>query len=1138
MRLDDLIADLRVQIQTGRCIVVTGAGTSIMATDNDPRASWIGLLEDGASAAAEDDAEWLTRIRQKLSSGTVEDLFPVADEIVSRLKANGAVQSRYRRWLQQSVGSLIATKPDILHRLSALGSPIITTNYDSLIEDTRGDGRSVAWNDFARVQRVLRGDDNSVIHLHGHWNDPENVILSMSSYLKKQDHKITELQRSAALMHSLIFVGVGEGMRDPDFSTLLAWTTHIGRDTGYTHYRLCLTGEVKKLRDQHYYHNIEVVPFGEKFEQLPEFLALLEPAKLTPAPAFQLEPRPKALIDDLNEVLIDGYAKSQGIGHDPRLQGKNRLKKLRLVDDSGDLFDWALLCFADRPSVFFPGAEVKLVNIDSRHVYSVTGPLSEQVTECMGALRTLIKMPQLDDKGAQVFFEALREAISNAIVHRDYHVPTATRVLYSGDGVEVHSPGGLPSSIDRSAVLLGISQPPHPHRARLLHYLGAAEGAGLGFESFRSFQAALGKFPGADISVVEDSGLIKTTLRVPRRAPEEGTRTSATPSPRSLEQANGSERDVPSEPTLSSIGTSPLRSNLESLPSRPGGDEAGGSAKETAVAEEGVVVAESNSSQPTEDGRSSNPDPEITAIAHESRASFPKASPPVSRGSAVDQKQSDQGNGGTPAEELLVNLTPLVEAVREVGSDGAPPVPDARILCCGDEDSVGAWSSWFEEVEERSRGLGAKDVLVSPKELTTLDAPNGWARAQRDQSQRSLAEVLAASPLRAVITVGALTTDNLLAVVVSALLENGRTIGLVDDKAIDENHLEILTDKSRQVLPVVASAETVRAYYPISEVSDEFLIVTPQSLGAIPFGMEAEVWRFDRIREDALFRLLTPVARGELKAEPAASAVLKRLVLTPQDVGSVNKAVRPLGEGSSMVDLLTSVERRSSWLGLDIQRLRAIVSFSWPGAFPASTGEIDLTGEAIDRWLGQRMRQYWIASGSWSTAVGALSAALLVFLMQLPVLDAAVGAGWLLVSAATGLFTRVRVGVVYGSQLLSVIPVAIVEVALPLVLIVGFNKPAGLVLWTLGGSVVVYAICRLIGLSKRDSLERNITAGAHYSGARDAEHVLDAAEKLGIINKTSIGEKYGTPKGRHVDGLKNRYFLSDESIFGWLSQSK
>jgi ATP-dependent DNA helicase RecG len=58
---------------------------------------------------------------------------------------------------------------------------------------------------------------------------------------------------------------------------------------------------------------------------------------------------------------------------------------------------------------------------------------------------------------------ALREAVVNALVHRDYSIPGPTRIFVLSDRVEVRSPGRPPNTVDADAMRAGIHVTRNPH---------------------------------------------------------------------------------------------------------------------------------------------------------------------------------------------------------------------------------------------------------------------------------------------------------------------------------------------------------------------------------------------------------------------------------------------------------------------------------------------------------------------------------------------------------------------------------------------------------------------------------------------------------------------------------------------------
>lgn len=82
---------------------------------------------------------------------------------------------------------------------------------------------------------------------------------------------------------------------------------------------------------------------------------------------------------------------------------------------------------------------------------------------------------------------ALREALVNAIVHRDYRMPQAPVVALAigrpADTFKVCSPGGFPEGVDESRLLAGRSRPRNRVLAEAMRVLGLAEREGIGIGS-------------------------------------------------------------------------------------------------------------------------------------------------------------------------------------------------------------------------------------------------------------------------------------------------------------------------------------------------------------------------------------------------------------------------------------------------------------------------------------------------------------------------------------------------------------------------------------------------------------------------------------------------------------------------------
>ena len=97
------------------------------------------------------------------------------------VKLGGPSGGELKRWLRETVGALRVRHPDVPQALAELGVPLLTTNYDDILEDATG-LRALDWRDTADVERVLRGEDRAIVHVHGYWQRSENLVLGVRSY--------------------------------------------------------------------------------------------------------------------------------------------------------------------------------------------------------------------------------------------------------------------------------------------------------------------------------------------------------------------------------------------------------------------------------------------------------------------------------------------------------------------------------------------------------------------------------------------------------------------------------------------------------------------------------------------------------------------------------------------------------------------------------------------------------------------------------------------------------------------------------------------------------------------------------------------------------------------------------------------
>src|SRR5690606_11537936 len=139
-------------------------------------------------------------------------LVKAADLVAASIRGAGEVA--FAKWLRETIGCLEIAHDELVTAIDALSTPILTTNYDTLVEQISGRG-SVSWRDPSGLQSVLMRSDKRVAHLHGVWQDPQSIVLTESDYNRiLADEPSQHLQRAAGALTPLVFVGYGAGLED------------------------------------------------------------------------------------------------------------------------------------------------------------------------------------------------------------------------------------------------------------------------------------------------------------------------------------------------------------------------------------------------------------------------------------------------------------------------------------------------------------------------------------------------------------------------------------------------------------------------------------------------------------------------------------------------------------------------------------------------------------------------------------------------------------------------------------------------------------------------------------------------------------------------------------------------------------
>lgn len=230
-----------------------------------------------------------------------------------------------------------------------------------------------------------------------------------------------------------------------------------------------------------------------------------KPAALTAATPDWIRPLPEAVRADLSEAALRVFRQKLGASFDPTRLEQLLLAQGYLVRKGRRTIPTKIgwLAFAATPRHRLPQAGLKgtLHHADGREeVRDFDGPLILVPAAVEKWLRD--KLPLTADRSRMyredapdVPFELVREAVINALVHRDYDIEGATcHLAVTPDTITIRSPGLPPPPVNLEQ-LQSFSAPMLNRNPRLQFAFGGArlaEGRGLGMKTLGEAATKLG----------------------------------------------------------------------------------------------------------------------------------------------------------------------------------------------------------------------------------------------------------------------------------------------------------------------------------------------------------------------------------------------------------------------------------------------------------------------------------------------------------------------------------------------------------------------------------------------------------------------------------------------------------------------
>lgn len=290
--------------------VVVGTGFSIPTSGFAPTASWQGLLTDGLQRCRSEkrvDAPTATRIEGLIASTDVDEWLAGADLI--RKKLESPKPYPFKHWFDDAIGSITVVDDqfrDIFCHLRDKKHRIATTNYDHLLTGLTG-LQPICSSDGAKSVEWQRRSEEGILHLHGHWRNPDGVVLGNADYTKAL-HSPTrqEAQKALSTSHTILFVGCGQGgLTDPNIGRLLDWMARTYGTGLKPHYCLCREADVADFRTTFGKQSLEPVSYGADYSDLPgalrDLFGIATAVAITSTPISPPPPVPKSVAPSSNQ---------------------------------------------------------------------------------------------------------------------------------------------------------------------------------------------------------------------------------------------------------------------------------------------------------------------------------------------------------------------------------------------------------------------------------------------------------------------------------------------------------------------------------------------------------------------------------------------------------------------------------------------------------------------------------------------------------------------------------------------------------------------------------------------------------------------------------------------------------------------
>ena len=365
-----------------------GAGLSLAITNGVAFASRRDLLLSGIEVCERVGlplpSGWAGHMKDLLNDADVITYVVVADEITRRLRAVRGGKE-FDSWIQSTVGRLRPTPPGrhTIEAVRSLGNVVITTNYDTLIEDLEPRWRSSTWTDPQYASAFK--DREVVLHLNGVAGKPHSVILGSADYQSFSSMQLAQiLNKSLFFSRRFIFIGFGDSLSDPSITPLIDFVNNFMPEESTEHYILVKGSQLREFIEHPLSPSIVPVAYGDSPSDLAFFLQGLAAGE-----EIAVSQDPHSYIARPGRILLDLAGPAEEM-----LQGaldliQRAMRVMLQIERRGALpagiYDWE---YADQVAVYAqlassvtdPAARLESCSVEAVSVFADAKVAVEQLT--------------------------------------------------------------------------------------------------------------------------------------------------------------------------------------------------------------------------------------------------------------------------------------------------------------------------------------------------------------------------------------------------------------------------------------------------------------------------------------------------------------------------------------------------------------------------------------------------------------------------------------------------------------------------------------------------------------------------------------------------------------------------------------